>query len=111
MPVRTAVDHAVRMEERKRTCELLREVTDLTPREVSLVVDDKVEDGLGCVLAAFSLCRGPLGHVGIGARMSQMTHPWHLHKILRQSPFIDHCSARPLYQHMALIEVRSNHQE
>ena len=40
MPVRTAVDHAVRMDERKRTCELLREGTDLVLREVSLVVDD-----------------------------------------------------------------------
>jgi len=44
--LRTAVHHAVCMEKRKRTRELLCEGTDLALREVSF--DDDVEEALGC---------------------------------------------------------------
>jgi hypothetical protein len=47
---RTAVDHSMSMEERKCTCKLLRERTNIAFREVSYAVDDEVEEGLRCIL-------------------------------------------------------------
>jgi len=61
--LRTAVHHAVCMEKRKRTRELLCEGTDVALREVSF--DDKVEEALGyfgILSRAATLCPGLRGH-------------------------------------------------
>jgi len=111
--LRTAVHHAVCVEKRKRTRELLCEGTDLALREVSF--DDDVEEALGCfgILSRAATLRP--GHPQVGVEWMRVIPR---RRDPRSSLIMSRTSWRrpyarilcsivhPIHEHMALIEVR-----